>query len=248
MRRLRYLIALLAACTAFGAQAAGLEDIDWLTEEYAPYNYTEDGEIKGLAVDTLTAMWQRLGVARSASDIRMLPWARAYRIALERPNTCLFSTTVTESRRELFRFVEPIVDTRVAIIAPRASQLQIAGLDALRELPIGVVREDIGELLLQEAGIDGKLQRTDSARALVRMLEGGRFPAVSYSFDTVRWNMRLAGIDASRYENVFTLSESVLGFACHKDTDPTLIQRLQDTLNALHAEGQLAAIHAKYLD
>jgi polar amino acid transport system substrate-binding protein len=169
-------------------------------------------------------------------------------MAQERPGTCLFSTTVTDSRRELFAFVEPIVDTRVAIVAPRASGLEVPDPSALRGVPVGVVREDIGELLLQEAGVDDALLRTDSARNLVRMLDAGRFAAISYSLDTVWWNMRKAGIDTTRYENVHTLTEGVLGFACYKGTDPAIIARLQQALDALRADGTLDGIRARYVN
>ncbi|AUN95957.1 substrate-binding periplasmic protein [Pseudazoarcus pumilus] len=241
------LVALAAFALAGAAKAQSLQDFRWLTEEYAPYNYTEDGALKGIAVDILVAMWDRLGIEREVSDIQVLPWARGYRMAQERPGHCLFSTTVTDSRRELFAFVEPIVDTRVAIVAPRGA-LEVDSPTALRDVPVGVVREDIGELLLQEAGVDKRLSRTDSARSLVRMLDAGRFAAISYSLDTVWWNMKAAGIDTAKYENVLTLTESVLGFACHKDTDPALLARLQGALDALREDGTLARIRARYVD
>lgn len=246
MRLARSLLAALAIASG-SAHAQSLQDLQWLTEEYAPYNYTENGQLKGIAVDTLAAMWARLGVARKVSDIQVLPWARGYRMAQERPGTCLFSTTVTDSRRALFAFVEPIVDTRVAVVAPRGA-LKVRDTAALREVPIGVVREDIGELLLQEAGLEDNLQRVDSARSLVRMLDAGRFKAISYSLDTVWWNMRAVGIDTARYENAYTLTEGVLGFACHKSTDPAVLARLQGALDALRADGTLARIRARYVD
>tara|TARA_R110002049_G_scaffold262686_2_gene438762 strand:+ start:89 stop:853 length:765 start_codon:yes stop_codon:yes gene_type:complete len=241
------LVALAALVLAGTAKAQSLQDFQWLTEEYAPYNYTEDGKLKGIAVDTLVAMWERLDIEREVSDIRVLPWARGYRMAQEQPGHCLFSTTVTDSRRELFAFVEPIVDTRVAIVAPRGT-LEVDSPAALRDVPVGVVREDIGELLMQEAGIDDHLLRTDSARALVRMLDAGRFAAISYSLDTVWWNMKVAGIDTTKYENVHTLTEGVLGFACPKGTDPALLARLQGALDALREDGTLARIRANYVD
>lgn len=248
MRRIRTLLATLVLLALAGtAKAQTLQDFQWLTEEYAPYNYTENGQLKGIAVDTLVAMWARLGIERRVADIQVLPWARGYRMAQERPGHCLFSTTVTDSRRELFAFVEPIVDTRVAIVAPRG-RLAVSTPKDLQQVPVGVVREDIGELLLLEAGVDDKLLRTDSARALVRMLDAGRFEAISYSLDTVWWNMKAAGIDLAKYENALTLTEGVLGFACHKGTDPALLARLQGALDALRADGTLARIRAKYVD
>lgn len=237
----------LAALPGSHARADGLATLQWLSEEYAPYNYSDKGVPRGIAVDVLVQMWQRLGVLRNAGDIRILPWARAYRMTQEQAGTCLFSMTITPQRRELFTFIEPLVDTRLTIIAPRASAPAISTLADLDKLTIGVVRDDIGEQALLAAGSRATLVRTDSARNLVRMLAGGRFDAIAYGLDTALWNMKESGIVTAAYGPIFTVQEGMMGFACHKDTDPALIARLQGALDALHADGSVARIKAQYL-
>ncbi|THF63451.1 substrate-binding periplasmic protein [Pseudothauera rhizosphaerae] len=244
----------LLAAAAFGlalgsahAQDRSLEELQWISEEYAPYNFSENGVAKGIAVDVLVKMWEVLGVPRSAADVRILPWARGYRMAQEQPGTCLFSMTITPERRQLFAFVEPLVDTSVTIVAPTAKQLRVAAAKDLDALTIGVVRDDIGEQALHSAGIKSALVRTDSARSLVRMLEGGRFDAISYGLDTALWNMKLEGIDTAGYKAVFTVREGIMGYACHKDIDPALLARLQGALDKLLADGSVERIKRQYL-
>ncbi|OOG25227.1 ABC transporter substrate-binding protein [Thioalkalivibrio denitrificans] len=229
-------------------RATGLNDLQWITEEFAPYNFSQDGVAAGIAVDVLMEMWQRLGVERTAADIQVLPWARGYRITQEQPGTCLFSTTVTDARRELFVFIEPLIDSNVSIIAARERGLQVDNVEDMSGYQIGVVREDIGDQVLQEDGFTGTYVRTDSARILMRMLHGGRFDAVSYNFVTASWTMREEGIDPRLYEPVLTLREGYMGYACHKDTDPELIAQLQETLDALREDGTVEAIIQRYLE
>ncbi len=229
------------------ACAQSVAELQWVTEEYAPYNFTENGQLRGISVEVLQQMWDRLGVERTASDVQVLPWARGYRMAQEQQGVCLFSTTVTEARKQMFAFVEPIIETQVTIIAPIARGLNISAVYDLAPLTIGVVREDIGEQALLEEGVTASLSRADSARSLVRMLAGGRFDAISYEMNTVRWNMTLENIDANAYETVFIVRDGVLGIACHKDTDPATVGQLQEALDALIADGTVASIQARYL-
>ena len=242
------LLMILLVLASGNVRAGGLNDLQWITEEFAPYNFSQDGVAAGIAVDVLMEMWQRLGVEHTAEDIQVLPWARGYRMAQERPGTCLFSTTVTDARRELFVFVEPLIDSNVSIIAARERGMQVDNVEDLSRYQIGVVREDIGDQILQEGGFEGTYVRTDSARILVRMLHGGRFDAVSYNFVTASWTMREEGIDARLYEPVLTLREGHMGYACHKDTDPELIAQLQETLDALREDGTMDAIIQRYLE
>ena len=36
-------------------------NVQYVTEEYPPYNYTDNGQIKGVAVDVLSVMYEALG-------------------------------------------------------------------------------------------------------------------------------------------------------------------------------------------
>ncbi len=231
---------------AAGVQAQTLNDIEWISEEYAPYNYSENGRPTGISVDILTKIWEKLGVERTADDIRILPWARGYRMAQEQPNVCLFATTVTEPRRELFQFVEPLVEVRIAIVGPREADVDIRSVEDLAPLRIGVVRDDIGEHLLELAGAESPIIRTDSARIMVRMLRGRRFEAVAYDSDVARWNMTQEDIDPAGYRDFYILEEAVMGYACSKTMDPALVARLQQALDALIADGTVERITREY--
>ncbi len=48
--------------------------IELVTLQYPPYEYEEDGEVKGIAVDIITEGFTRLGYE---VDITLYPWTRA---------------------------------------------------------------------------------------------------------------------------------------------------------------------------
>lgn len=77
-----------------------------LTEENPPFNYMDPqtGLPVGSSVDLVKAIMAQSGVAY---EIRLMPWRRAFRLAQETPNTCLFSMNFTEERAPLFKWVTP---------------------------------------------------------------------------------------------------------------------------------------------
>ena len=97
---------LLLLCWASAARA-DLGKLEYLTEEYPPYNYSDpQGQPTGLAVDLLQMIWQHSGV--TPQPVRILPWARGYYLLTQKPNVVLFSTARTEAREDLFKWVCPI--------------------------------------------------------------------------------------------------------------------------------------------
>jgi len=43
-------------------QAFSARDLTYITEQFPPYNYQEDGKLQGISVDLLEMAWERMGV------------------------------------------------------------------------------------------------------------------------------------------------------------------------------------------
>nr|WP_246480399.1 transporter substrate-binding domain-containing protein [Motiliproteus sediminis] len=220
-----------------------------MSEEYPPYNFTDaEGNARGVAVDSLALLWQQLGLSLGTGAIEFLPWARGYARLQREPNTALFAMTYTPSRVQQFRFVGPLVPIHMVLLARRDSPPRVTSDDDLKSLRLGVVREDIGQQLLLERGVDtSSMVVTDRASKLVELLQRGRVDAIAYSYDVVTWNMREAGVDPQNFTIIYTLLEGELGYAFHRDTDPALLQRLQQGLEQLQQAGEISSIRAHYL-
>ncbi len=240
---------LTAALFSSVAAADSLEGLRWMSEEYPPYNYQdEDGSPSGIIYDVLMEMFDRLDVDVSADDIEFLPWARSYRIIQNEPGTALFGMTYTDEREEMFQFVGPIIPSSVNLLAPAESSLSVDSVEDMNELSIGVIREDIGQLLLRDLGVDESvMQETSNTESMLRMLIGGRVDAVAYAQDIAYWHLSRMGEDTTEYEDVYTLHESTMGFAFHRGVDDALIARLQATLEELQEEGFVQEISGEYL-
>jgi len=243
---------LLGSTTAIAATEPPPESatqLSWMSEEYPPINFSDAaGRPQGVAVAVLLELGRRLELPLTAEDIAILPWARAYKRLLHEPNTALFTMAYTAARERQFRFVGPLLPIRTVVLARQDRALTITDDRQLRQLRIGVVREDIGEQLLLERGFDrDELEHSNLAIHLVRLLARGRVDAIAYGYDAAIWHMRSSGIDPDAFEVIATLQAGQLGYAFHRDTDPALLRRLQQTLDSLRAEGVVDAIRARYL-
>jgi len=236
--------------------AQTLEDITWLTEEYPPYNYEIDGNVKGIAVDLLLAVWKKVGLNKTAKDIKVVPWARGVKMIKTKPGTCLFSTTLTSERKDVlgWKCVYPIPlandEPENHVIAKKSKKVSFNSIEDLKKFngKYGVVRGDLGEGLLIEAGVNSaKLDKAANSISLVKKLEKGRYDVISYSMDTAATKMKEAGIDSSNYEIVFSFPPKPMGYAFYHNTDAAILKKLQDALDALHSDGTADSIRLKYL-
>jgi polar amino acid transport system substrate-binding protein len=81
---------------------------------------------------------------------------------------------------------------------------------------------------------------------MVRKLDKGRIDAIAYAEDIARYQFKLAGIDPNRYEAVYVLKDSYMGYAFHKSTDQRVLDSLGQALDELRRDGTVSRIHAKY--
>lgn len=241
---------MLGVMLPFGLGAQTIDDLNFLTEQYPPYNFHKAGEVRGIAADLLLLMLEHTQSQQTRTDIQLGPWARGYRTVLKRPNTCLFSMTRTDEREPLFKWVGPIIPTRVSLIAKKSRAITIKTIEDLVPYTIGVVIDDIGEQLLQETGMSltvETLAGVDVTLRSLKKLQAGRIDLWAYEEYVVKHAMKSYGFDPDEYEAVYTLAEKELYYACHKETPDTVIHQLQQALDYFKARGEYQKIVDTYL-
>ncbi len=232
------------------SQAKPIDEITFMTENYPPFNFKHNDKVQGISVDLMLLMLQKLDAKQVRADIHILPWARAYTTVLEEGNTALFSMTRTQKREKLFRWVGPISDTTIALIARKDRHIKITSIQDINDFKLGVVRDDIGEQLLHTIGVDKKnIESTggvDAIHKLLKMLDRKRFDLFSYEFAVATWEMKKLGFDINNYEMVYKLSQAQLYFAFHKNTPDSIIVPLQKALDELKKEKKYEEVLQKY--
>lgn len=140
------LFILLAVLTLFPMYSSS-EDLPVLriiTERFKPYNFIQDGELKGIAVEILELMLGRVGSSQTKRDFEVMDWPRACGLVFHNPMSILFSTTRTESRENLFKWVGPIDTVVTELFARKSAHITINSIDDLKKYRIGTIINDAG--------------------------------------------------------------------------------------------------------
>ncbi len=235
-------VALLMLCMFVNVSfvsALDVDDIQYYTEENAPGNFTENGKLKGIAVELLELIWKDMGYPKQ--KIRMVPWPRGYDALKRKPGTCLFGTTYTVSRdkEEQFKWVGPIKPNNIVLFANSYHNIKLSSLDDAKQYKIGTVVDDVGEVLLLDNGFDlATLDRTSNVISNLKKLSTGRIDLFAKNSDSVISEIRAKKLNMDGYEIVWTLSEQDQYYAFHKDTPQELIDRFQAALDGLEDKRQ----------
>ncbi len=221
-----------------------LNELSYLTEQYPPYNYDQGTGVEGIAIDVLRSASEQASSQVSLESIQVQPWPRAYRSALIKPDTVLFSTTRTQLREHIFQWAGPIIETRIVVLAKKSKNIRVSQPMALAQYRIGVIRDDVGEQLLLELGVPrDSMVESSVPETLANQFVKDRIDLWAYEENVAKWWLKRGGYDTQEFEAVYVLSEGELYFAFNLETDSRLVQQLQQGIDAIkHAtsEGEVS--------
>lgn len=215
-----------------------------LTEEYAPFNYTKNAKVTGLATEVVAEVAHRMD---HSFYPEVMPWARAYLIAQTKPNIILYSTTRIPDRENLFKWVGPIIATQLSFFVRKDSSLTIQHLEDAKSLgSIGVYRDDVAEMLLKSLGfnnLDSVTDDTLNAKKLVK----GRLDAWFTGNAQGYYRASEAGV-VTQIKDIYQYPEALeMYMAFSKDTPDSVIQLWQEALDGMKRDGSYRAIQKKYI-
>ncbi len=227
------------------------DDLIFMTENFPPYCFADNGQLHGIGVDLMVLMLENLGSKKTVKDITLLPWARAYATVLNTENTVLFTMSRTDTREDLFKWVGPVGSATIAIIARKNRNITIDSIDDITNYSIGVISQDIGEQLLLETGLNPDniiiFSGTNKIDTLIRMMELGRFDIIAFAQRVFNWVILERSYSPDDFKSIYLLDEAESYFAFHKDTPDSLIQDFQEALDELKRDGTYQEIWNSYI-
>ena len=217
--------------------SVGLAQLQYLTEEWAPFNYLENGTPAGIGVEMLDAVFRNLGVNRSRSDIRIVPLSDAFHQAQGNTGTVVFSIVRTPEREPLYQWAGPFTKSSFVVFAPVSRNITIASPADLNRYRIGAVKDSIENTLLTGRGVEVSHIVNDLLpQDLLRKLEGGEIDLWATGDLTGRYEMQKAGVNPDAYEIVYTLSENDFYFIFSRDVPETLVSAFQQALGTVRKQ------------
>lgn len=240
-------LAALWFCAA--ASAAGADSVRILTEEYPPYNYTDQGKITGLATEVVEAVLKEL---KLHGDFQSLPWARAYETARSTPDVLIYSIGRTPERDKSFKWVGVIAPTNYYLFGRPDKAYDVDSLDAAKQYRIATVNEDVGEQFLVARGfVKGQnLQPSVRYEINYEKLRMERVDLWIMNELTASYLARQAGDDPAktmvRVYRIPELSGEGYYMAFGKQTSDATVDKFRRALESLKESGRYEQLQRKW--
>lgn len=233
---------LLALCGYAAAPALALQ---MLTEEYPPYNYTENKALSGISADIVVEMGRR---AKVPMTFAIMPWPQAYEQTQRKVETCLFSTARLENRERIFKWVGPLATNEWGLFAKTDFKDPIAKLTDARPYRIGGVTNDAKVAWLRDMAL------TNIVTVNEDKLVPGMLTLDRKKLDAV--DLWVTGIYAEKFivaknkikdiKLVLKIKDEPLWLACHPSLSDATVKALQDALGSMQKDGAYKKIIESY--
>ena len=217
---------------SFSVLAVELNELTYITESSASFNYIRDGKLQGPAVELLLAASARADSPVKRESILIQPWARGFKNAQQGPNTVLFSTIRTPEREKSFQWVGPITSESDVLIALKSRQIKITKLADLKGYVTGAVRGDVGEEILLDAGVPSqRIALLTQVANLGMMLKAGRIDLWIFGEEGWRNTLISSDIDPTDFEIIYRFPAKHYYFALSPDIDQHLVSKFQQAID-----------------
>lgn len=212
--------------TAWANQPSEQTIINVVTEDGYPLQYLENNKVVGPVTELIQAI---LDDANIEYQIKIEPWARAYKKALEQENTMIYSMARTAVREQQFKWIGQVMQIRYFMVGLESLELEApVTLASLKHLPVGAVRNSATHQYLINNGFTD-IYVVSHPKQSIRMLKQGRiqlFPVHYDSFQLSCINMR------EDCQNIVPKLEmdgpsSSLYFAMSDETSDEVVERIR---------------------
>lgn len=211
-----------------------LTDLTWLTEEYPPYNFMDNGTPSGLMVDMVTAIAGKAGEELPRESLTFLPWSEAYQNAVHTPGTVIFSIAKTPEREDLFSWIGPVVTADITLYSSRSRNISIHDPADLAGYTIGAVADDVAIDSLYRSGVDRTTIITGpDPYTLISSLENGTIDLFAYGDIAAEYHIKNATGKSGYFRVSGRIDTVPVYIGVNKETSPDLVEKIRDGFEEL---------------
>lgn len=221
--------------------------LQWLAGGLPPFAWQEGTEAKGFACDLVRAMAKKLG---RREQFAFYPWARAVKLAAEKPNYGIFPLARTPDREHEFLWLIPLVRVDYIFLElkkePLAHALEgEARLAELRSRRVGVLR---GSPIIKnlQAQHFAHIAEGQDYQELLRMLASGLVDAVYAGRPMILASVATGGYGEGLFRVSASLGDATLYMAASKGLGDAEAGQWRSAYEALVKDGTVLQLQKKY--
>ncbi len=220
-------------------------EITIVTEEFPPYNYQVDGEMKGISSEIVLAVLKEINVK---AKIISYPWSRAYLLASTKKNHLIYSIARISEREKLFHWVGSIAPYSTSFYKLKSRQdIKVNSLNDAKQYKIGCSNADVITEYLQSLNFTHLEVVSKDVQNLYKLLSN-RIDLIAYDDISFSYMIEKEGLDIGKYERVYLLEElsDQLYMAFSKSTNIQLVEKFRKGLESIKRKGIFDKIQKKY--
>jgi polar amino acid transport system substrate-binding protein len=209
-----------------------------VTEDWRPYSYEEDGEVKGIATEIVKKIMNHTNISY---QINVYPWVRAYNMAQEEKNILIFALVRTQERENKFHWICKVAPSEPVKFYQKKSRtdISITGLDDIKKHKIGVVRKSDMHLFLERNNFRN-IYTLSHVNQCYKQLADERVDLILDNESTIlNEYTKITGNNLSEIESVYLAYELVPYFAAGKKIAPEILEQIQRAYADLKDQGVL---------
>ncbi len=219
--------------------AASAATYSLLTEELPPYSMKQGSKITGASVDIVAELFKRAGLK---SEVKLQPFVRAVDTTLKEANTCVFPVERNQEREVSFKWVSPILVTYTAFYTMDDSKVDIRVLNDVKDLSIGTYNGSAPAEYLSGQGFE--VQTTPKDAPNIQKLAAKRIDV--WAADTLTASYLAKEAKVTNLKERLVYFSALRALACNLGTDDAVIDKLEDELKKMYADGSVEKILATY--
>lgn len=210
------------------------------TEELPPFNFTRDGNVVGISTDVMREVLKRTGIG---GTINIYQWKLAYQMAQEGKDTCVFSTSRTEARENLFKWVGPLATNTWTLYAKASNPIPIVkSLEEAKIYKVGAYQGDAKAAFLKENGFKVDDSGLNDEQ-VIKKLDDGK---VDLWLTSASHSRRLAKMNRVGIKPVLIVRETQMYAACNLAMSDEQAVKMNDAIKAIKADGTYEKILSSY--
>lgn len=219
-------------------------------DSYTPYQYEENGELKGMAVDIVREAFKRMGYS---VEIKVLPWSRVLKSAEDGTVDAIFSSFYIEERSAYMTYaMEPLAVSVQSLFAPVGTPIRFDGtVQSLKDYRLGTIIGYVYGDAFKQGKENGTLDvsEAEDCPANILKLLSGRTDVFIDNRDTALFYIKRDKLEKRIVELQphFTEQEMLyLAFSKKRIQDPALVETFNQTLKKMKQDGTWQNIVAEY--
>ncbi len=178
-----------------------------VAENLPPYNYLQNGEPMGLAVDIVRAMHMQMN---RTAEIEFMRWEEAQETASNHPEVLLLTVFRSEERESMFHWIGPAFQEQVHLFSLTQREIgAVSDIAARRDLRIGTQRGNLETKYLLEKGFetDKNLFIYNDTSQLIQALYSQNVDVIPMGKLQMVHQLQVMQRDPTDLESIFALKE-----------------------------------------